>query len=219
MGARPAGRIAQQHVGQAVLIVSSEDELADRFGEAVVSARERPALLREYGLPLPTRQHTRRVLCGYVAQGVDFPPDHNSFAPLSTLLGLDRVVPERSRFRFAEHGEYGEDAIIQPVSETGHAGDRDLLDLIAWHPARPTRWWMLDGLAVHLGSWPIDGEARLVATPLAWLRDTETLCLLNYSELGRLLELRRILVPDRQFGVRIYDELRKIALPEIEVVS
>lgn len=193
--------------------------MADRLGEAVLWARERPELLREHGLPLPTREHTHRVLHGYVAPGVDFPPNHSSFAPLGTLLGLDRIVPERSRFRFAEHGELGDVAIVQPVSETGAPGDRELVDLIAWHPARPTRWWMLEGLALHLGPWPTDGEARLVATPLAWLRDTTTLCILNYGELGRLLELRRILVPDRQLGVRIHDELRRLALPEIEVVA
>lgn len=199
--------------------MTSPGDLLARLREALLWAHDNPELLQEHGLPLPTAHHAHRVLKGYVPHGVDFPPSHNAFAPLSTLLGLDRVVSERARFRFAEHGEAGETMIIQPVSETGRPGDRDLIDLIAWHPARPSRWWMLDGLAEHLGPWPIGDELRLVETPLAWLRDVEALCLLNYGRIDRLLEMRRLVVPDREFGVRIYDALRELALPKIEVAS
>jgi hypothetical protein len=199
--------------------VTSEDVLADRLGEAVLWARDQPELLERHGLPVPTPRHTKRVLEGYVGRWTDFGSPAQGAAPLGTLLGLDRIVSEGARFRFAEHGELGEIVVIQPVSETGRLWDRELVDLVAWHPARPRRWWLLDGLAEHLGPWPEDGEARLVETPLAWVRDPEALCVLNFGRLGRLLELSRIVVPDRDFGIRVYDALRELALPNIEVAA
>ncbi len=162
------------------------------------------------------------MLRGYVGSHQEFPARRNSLEPLGTLLGLDRVRTESgARFRFAEHGELAEILVIQPVPETGRDGDREPADLLAWHPSRPGRWWMFTGTAQHLGPWPDHGEARLVRHPMAWLSDTEALCVLNYDRevLMRLLDLHKIVFTDRDFGTQLYSALRDIALPRFEMAT
>lgn len=195
-------------------------EMVDRLAASVLWACDHPELLQAHGLPVPTADRRRRVLRGYVGPHQEFPPRRNSFEPLATLLGLDRVCTERARFRFAEHGELAEILVIQPVPETGRDGDREPADLLCWHPNRPRRWWMLTGTAQHLGPWPDHGEARLVEHPMAWLSDTEALCLLNFDRevLMRLLDLHKIIITDRDFGSQLYSALRELALPQFEIV-
>lgn len=199
--------------------MTSPIDMVDRLAEALLFARDAPELLEAHGLPVPTPDRCRRALRGYVARHQEFPATHNVFEPLSMLLGVDRIRTERARFVFAEHGELGEIAVIQPVTATGEPGDREPIDLLAWHPDRPGRWWMFSGTAEQLGPWPASGDARLAEHPMAWLRDPETICLLNFDPgvMGRLLDLRRITVSDRDFGSQIYAALRDIALPKFEV--
>ncbi|MFZ1425850.1 MAG: hypothetical protein WAS21_03660 [Geminicoccaceae bacterium] len=194
-------------------------DMVDRLAEALLYACDAPELLETHGLPVPTPDRCRRALRGYVARHQEFPATRNVFEPLSMLLGIDRIRTERARFAFAEHGELGEIAVIQPVTATGEPGDREPIDLVAWHPDRPGRWWMLSGTAEHLGPWPASGDARLAEHPLAWLADPDRLCLLTFSRgmLTRLLDLHHITITDRVFGQRLYSELRDLALPKFEI--
>lgn len=66
-----------------------------------------------------------------------------------------------------------------------------IVDLVAWHPAKPAAWRLLTGYGTHLGALPgttpfDDGDSltlRLVPTPLAWLEGGGSgVCLLSYAD-------------------------------------
>jgi hypothetical protein len=81
------------------------------------------------------------------------------------------------------------------------AADRagELIDLVAWHPHQPGRWWLRTGAAVALGEVEIDRAGfldlplLLFATPSAWLwnHDREgrwpAACILDWSADPRLI--------------------------------
>lgn len=200
----------------------AEDELARIFIDAVRAARDNPQLLQRHGLPVPTPQLCNRALLGYVPPGTSFPASTCLYDNLGLVLGVDRIVSGggASPFRLAEHGEAGELAVIQCVTATGEPGDCDPLDLVAWVPSRPWRWWLLYGVGAFLGPWPPAGaELELVSTPMAWCRRPHTCCLLRHDirVMEPLLGFRRVLVDDQLFAARLSGELATAFLPSVEV--
>jgi len=66
----------------------------------------------------------------------------------------------------------GEPHIVQPVFQDG-----DLIDLVAWRSADPSRWWSRTGLGWIIGhdgpltgGWVDDDGLTMHSTPLDWLR-------------------------------------------------
>jgi hypothetical protein len=84
-------------------------------------------------------------------------------------LGLATIEPTGARFQFFEGGR---DAVAIGLRGT----DCELVDLLAWFPDAPARWWTRFGLAVFAGEEAVERAAlfgktlRLHETPLDWLR-------------------------------------------------
>lgn len=84
-------------------------------------------------------------------------------------FGRSHVVVDKSGF-YQPHEAGAPAAILGAADRAG-----DLVDLVAWHPDQPGRWWVRTGAAAVLGEAEIDRAAcldiplYLVETPHAWL--------------------------------------------------
>ena len=89
-------------------------------------------------------------------------------------VGLARVRLHDGTF---EPDEDGQQAYVQPVP--GFGGH---VDLVAWQPANPARWWLRRGAATVLGEQDIDRAScrslplHLFPTPMGWLLADDTIC-------------------------------------------
>lgn len=123
-------------------------------------------------------------------------------------LGLEKIATEGSHYQPAEDGR---EALILPVA------DGDLLDLIAWFPDEPGRWWRRTGIPDILGEEAVrisrhTGERlRLHANPRDWLRDSGYgAVVLDWRGAWEWLpQLDRILVDDRH----LYREVERVLAP------
>jgi hypothetical protein len=98
-------------------------------------------------------------------------------------VGVARIEPcLDGLFSFSEAGE---PAVIQAcVDPDRELGDAGLIDLLAWLPTDPARWWWRVGTAAVLGDEMLQyGEpVPVVETPLAWLAsEGRSLCILDWS--------------------------------------
>ena len=108
-------------------------------------------------------------------------------------MGVSRIIPTGRWYELAE-GD-GIPAYIMPVFVSGAFSD--LLDLIAWTPADPVRWWFRTGDAYALGMEWIDRAEihdkplRLFECPLDWLAAGGSgACVLDWKFAA--LHLRRV---------------------------
>ena len=89
-------------------------------------------------------------------------------------VGMARV---RLHDGLYEPDEDGQTAYVMPVP--GFGGH---VDLVAWQPANPARWWLRRGAATLLGEQDLDRAycrnlpLHLMPTPLAWLLADDAIC-------------------------------------------
>ena len=104
---------------------------------------------------------------------------------MTAVLALPPAFPARIRI-FADKSfqldEAGALAVLLPVEL-----DREIeIDTVAWTPDRPRRCFFERHIATHLGDRALrraqwyQRPVRLVATPADWLRDSETVCVLDW---------------------------------------
>ncbi|MFD1610824.1 hypothetical protein ACFSCW_03300 [Sphingomonas tabacisoli] len=111
---------------------------------------------------------------------------------------------------------------ITPVRVAG-----ELIDLIAWRPARPDKWLLRTGAAWALGEdhaigdW--DGALDLHARPLDWLRAAGSgLCVLdwNAADVRQLANVQTVRVSNPAVGRTLITALSRPArLPTIETME
>lgn len=69
--------------------------------------------------------------------------------------------------------EHGEPAIVHPVHDDGPYSD--IIDVVAWRPSEPARWWLRTGAAIMLGEHAVrhayvyERPLSIHRTPLRWL--------------------------------------------------
>lgn len=106
----------------------------------------------------------------------------------------------------AVSGSLHEEVFVQPICSEGK-----IIDLVAWHPADPSQWWLRSNLGSILGEdclfqQDCSGEIVLHGQPLDWLcAGGSGVCILDWEapELRQLVLFETIIVPDRQARDRI----------------
>lgn len=112
--------------------------------------------------------------------------------PISTLAQLGEHQPSLgvARIDILKDGlfapsETGAPAFIQPVCQWDDDwGIPDIIDLVAWLPSNPTRWYWRVGTAAALGAEHLDGDdpVPVVASPLEWLSASgDAVAILDWS--------------------------------------
>ena len=103
------------------------------------------------------------------------------------------------------------------------------VDLVAFHRARPDRWWVRTGAAAILGEGDIEVAAPtsapllVAATPLSWLRCRRAaICILDWSTFNPRRHLDDIGVPVRcetqAVEIRLRDQMNAFAGARFEVL-
>ncbi len=117
-------------------------------------------------------------------------------------------------------------AYVQPVAEwDSDYGVSDIVDLVAWRPSEPSRWWWRCGTAFALGDGLLDGDepVPVVGTPLAWLAaGGKALCILDWSILSPIWTDMRSAPPlifsDDRLRHRVRNHLiRSAPMPSLEL--
>jgi hypothetical protein len=154
------------------------------------------------------------------AQGV-LPTALNAWPGPVKVAGIETHPP--GVFDLADHGRR---AFIQPVL----CGPQytDLIDIIAWFPADPARWWMLNYSGEPLGVDQLDrAEIKreplvLRRTPLDWLRvNGDGVCVLDWKMSTPALRAIPVLVcTDAEYGREVRTRLTAppVHIPEIRVM-
>ena len=138
------------------------------------------------------------------------------------VLGAAPVKPHgKARFDIEDDGPW---AVLQPVAEGG-----TVIDLVAWHPARPDKWRLLHGDGVLLGSsslelqMPHDPPLVCYATPRAWLHGAAPgFCPLTfepYSLQSSLILADRIMAANLEVAEKLEAALAYRRLPELRVAT
>lgn len=122
--------------------------------------------------------------------------------------------------------EDGLPAYVQPVAEwDDDYGVSDIVDLVAWRPSEPSRWWWRCGTAFALGDGLLDGDepVPVVGTPLAWLAaGGKALCILDWSIVSPVWTDMRSAPPliftDDRLRQRVRNHLTRSApMPNLEL--
>ena len=84
-----------------------------------------------------------------------------------SICGLARIIKMGRFFEFHPDGEW---AVIVPVIDVD-----ELVDLLAFNPREPEKWWFRDGAerllnGGALGDQLMDNHLRVFRTPLEWLK-------------------------------------------------
>ena len=121
------------------------------------------------------------------------------------------------------------DAIIVPVVEGGPRtyDGSVVVDLLAFDPSSPSRWWLRTGAGLVLGDYAIERadwleEALdLYPDPLAWLRgECAGAVILNWQCAPcRLADVKTIIAQTCELGCRVEEALKRPAIdfPEIRI--
>jgi hypothetical protein len=143
-----------------------------------------------------------------------------AYGSAELVLGAALVVPAGpGLFEIDEAGKW---AVVQPVAPDGEM----IVDLIAWHPARPDRWRLLTGEGEALGLIELDllreGETIMVyPTPHSWLcAGGRGLCLLtdDWAVVQRILACeRKVRAETEEFGIWLDQALRYREAPQVLV--
>jgi hypothetical protein len=110
-----------------------------------------------------------------------------AIAPLPPLAGLSRPDAFAARIRIFSDRSFQLDqsgalATLIPIE----LHDGTAIDAVAFLAANPRRWWTEKLAATHLGDTELNRAQwyqrpiRLVATPADWLRDPQTICVLDW---------------------------------------
>jgi hypothetical protein len=139
--------------------------------------------------------------------------------------------------RFWQSEPEGEPVVVVPVYDGPvpnpwqEVEEPILLDLLAFDPRRPTRWWLRraeHGLVLGEGNlraslyMQTECPAPVVhETPLEWLREgCRGICPLDKAGVDRLRDLPRLAVADEGLAARLEAAiLREPRIPEIEVLA
>lgn len=142
------------------------------------------------------------------------------WSPLTGSIQRGNIEVHETLFDF---GPNGSPAFIHPIFD----GDGDVIDLIAWRPSAPSRWWLRTGIATMLGEVAVhacyvhESPLRLHRTPLNWLRRSGWGAVPLDWQCARfdLMEIADFIAEDLQHGIEIEDQLRGPArpLPRIRV--
>lgn len=194
--------------------------------EAAVLAQDHAELFAQNGLPVTTPARVEIARWGVAAGAGDARGLDARYWPhdASSVLGLGFI---NGNGRTWWHDPDGYPVVLQAVLGMPHLRrPSQIIDVIAWSPAKPDHWRSLTGLGMRLGRWPEEGlggewadSVRLVATPKAWLKAPEDgVCLLTLTDelLGELFCYQRVVCdhPDLAGIVRGHFERR---LPRVEV--
>lgn len=102
------------------------------------------------------------------------------------MYGVSPIVIRGTAFEFADDGK---EAFIQPVyfGDAPAWGSHGLIDLVAWFPRRPDRFWTHSGDAWAMGEhlaepWWLEEPIQIWRRPLDWLRAGGSgLCVLEWE--------------------------------------
>jgi hypothetical protein len=113
-----------------------------------------------------------------------------SYASLARLnaqqhtIGTARVAPlADGTFDYADDGLAA--CLVAVVDHWREPDDAGVVDIIAFSPDDPSRWWLRTGAAYALGAHLLDlcEPILVVATPVEWLSHAgEALCILDWSK-------------------------------------
>lgn len=217
---RPEGREAAAVPEPAAL------DLERVWLEAAVLAQEHAELFAQHGLPVTTPERVEVARWGVAAGPGETPGTTARYWPhdCSSVLGVGLI---RGNGRTWWHHPEGHPVVLQAVLGMPHLRrTSQIVDIIAWNPARPDHWRSLTGLGMRLGRWPEEGigaemvdHVRLVATPKAWLKaPEEAVCLLSLTEeLVDELRCYRRVVCDHPDLADIVARAFALRLPRVEV--
>lgn len=141
-----------------------------------------------------------------------------------TPVGVTRV--ETAPDGLFTPSERGLPAYVQAVAEwDGDWGIADTVDLVAWRPSEPSRWWWRCGTACALGDGLLDGDepVRVVGSPLAWLAaGGNAMCILDWSVTSPVWNDMRSAPPliftDERLRQRVRNHLiRSAPMPSLEL--
>jgi hypothetical protein len=159
---------------------------------------------------------------------------HRYGIPAVTLAdhcAVARIAPEGTHWRPDSDGI---EALVVAVwafaprdADGRWVTDNQVVDLVAFRPAEPSRWWVRTGFATCLGEWSIptlsDDPVHVWRTPLAWLRaGTSGICILDPSAARDvLLRCSAIVAEEVEHGreIRAIMQTSPIALPPIFVTE
>lgn len=188
-------------------------------------------LLAKHDIAPPSAQRVNAAVAG-VADLTALKPRarHRPFT-LESVVGALWIFSEGGTWWPREHpDDRAAPAIIQPVLAGSAWGTPQIVDLVAWHPAKPAAWRLLTGLGQHLGYWPEDRLLRdvldtgrrvlkLAATPMDWLKHPERVCLLTYeaAALARTMDYEAVHCGGDDALAAIIRDFYQSRLPEIRV--
>ena len=140
------------------------------------------------------------------------------FGPHCSLVGVARIEIDGQYYQPVPEGH---PAIIIPVSYDYAPGCLDPLDLIAFTPARPDRWYHRTGWGDVLGedaierAWLLEQPLTMHATPLDWLQaGGHGTCILDWSAARFALgNVRAFNCPTREYGLKLQRALSEPVQP------
>lgn len=122
---------------------------------------------------------------------------------------------------FWQPSENGQLAYIQPALDYGPYST--IIDLVAWYPSDPAKFWLRTGLATVLGegsmclAYAREIPLPIWRKPLRWLRASGwgiVVCDWQYARID-LLRLSTIISEGLQHGIEIEEQLRGPAPPPL----
>lgn len=143
-------------------------------------------------------------------------------------LGVAKISPVDDGL-FELGGEVS--AVVLPVywadipTEEAPVDDGDLIDLLAFNPNEPDRWWLRRGDGILLGAGALDhlylgAELQVCQTPLKWLLDYCEGCVaLDWPRAAdRLRSIETLAIKDISFAEEVRRYLQKpLLVPDIRV--
>jgi len=135
-------------------------------------------------------------------------------------FGVARIETYRSGFY--EPSEGGQIAIIQPCASCREPYNPEVIDLCAWFPSNPNKWWMRTGCGPVLDLDAVEHAAffdkplTIHRSPRDYLRSGCVGTVILRDSAFWLGGVRRFLVPDNETASRIAKSFRS-EMPEIRV--
>lgn len=123
------------------------------------------------------------------------------------LVGASAIEPDGQFFTPADEGPL---AVIMPVFD-GMAISDNIVDLTAWYPREPGKWWARTGIAWGLGEqfaeppfWD-DDPIKVFRTPMSWLAASgQGICLLERENAWEHLgPIPKIAAEDKAHGLEL----------------
>lgn len=157
-----------------------------------------------------------------VQQGV---PRSVLYGPHASVVGVARIETDGRHYQPVPEGQ---PAIAVPVSYSITAAALEPIDIAAWVPSDPSRWYVRTGYGDILGAEAIDEAAHyevplpVYSTPLAWLQaGMGGACLLNLkSAASYLTNADRIFTDTEQLSASLRRAMaRHIQMPTVKTME